>query len=221
MKYCRRRKATTLFPEGLTIPKGARKQEKHILQPNDLVKLFASEETVYRGAAVPDPLIHAYRFQVLTGLRSGELLGLEWRDISDGKVFIKRSINRDNEVTKGKNENAARCFVISESAKRELEAQREINMFGRVFGLLTQDTYRCRWKAYCKHQGITPTTPYELRHTFVSIAKTPPEGSVKALVGHSRNMDTFSTYGHMVTGEMEQTTYKIEGIFEDILQSVL
>lgn len=43
----------------------------------------------------------------------------------------------------------------------------------------------------CEYNGITVVTPYELRHTFVSIAKKLPEGFVKTVIGHSKSMDTF------------------------------
>ena len=37
IKYCRKAKYTSLFPEDLHIPKGARSVEKHILQPEDII----------------------------------------------------------------------------------------------------------------------------------------------------------------------------------------
>ncbi len=44
----------------------------------------------------------------------------------------------------------------------------------------------------CEYNGITVVTPYELRHTFVSIAKSLPAGMVKSIVGHSESMDTLT-----------------------------
>ena len=78
LKYCRRKKATTLFPEGLTIPKNAYSKERNILQPDSLKTLFSSDLTMFQGKVQHDRMIHAYRFQVLTGIRPGELLGLHW-----------------------------------------------------------------------------------------------------------------------------------------------
>ena len=62
-------------------------------------------------------------------------------------------------------------------------------------------------------------TPYGLRHTFVSIAKTLPEGVVKSVVGHSANMDTFGVYGHSITGDGETTANALSGVFSSILDS--
>lgn len=219
MKYCRRRKLTVLCPEGLTIPRGAKKSEKVILQPNDIIKLFSSDEGTFNRHPVTEPLIHAFRFQVLTGLRPGELLGLEWSDIRGRDVSLKRSYNRYGETTTGKNDNAIRTFTMTESAYKELQAQRQINPFGRVFGDITQCAYKCAWNRYSAHNGLTKTTPYELRHTFVSIAKALPEGEIKSLVGHSRSMDTFGVYSHELAGERAQTAAALQAVFNDILLS--
>ena len=121
LKYCRKRKATTLLPENITIPKGARSAQKVILQPDHLAVLFSIDTTMKRGKRLPDPLIYAYRFQVLTGLRPGELLALRWQDIRGGEVFVCRSLNAYHEITTGKNENAVRHFFLSPTASHILD----------------------------------------------------------------------------------------------------
>lgn len=219
LKYCRLRRATKLFPESLSVPRGAKSVPKQILQPENLVKLFASDFTTWRGKQVKDPLIYAYRFQVVTGLRPGELLGLEWADIKGNEIFISRSINVYKETTTGKNENAIRHFYISETAADILRKQRQISDTNRVFGDVNPQTYRKSFQRYCRANGIPKITPYEMRHTFVSIAKNLPEGKVKSLVGHSKNMDTFGVYGHEVNGELAETAQQIDQIFSEILQA--
>lgn len=44
-----------------------------------------------------------------------------------------------------------------------------------------------------------------------------PEGELKALVGHSKNMDTWGVYGHEIDGEQRKTAIKVEAIFNDLL----
>ena len=78
-KYCRKSKLSTFLPEDVQIPAGARLKGKKVLQPDDLLKLFSIDTTLYRSKRVHDDYIHAYRFEVLTGLRPGELLGLRWK----------------------------------------------------------------------------------------------------------------------------------------------
>ena len=111
-KYCRKSKLSTYLPEDVQIPASARLKGKKVLQPDDLIKLFSIDTTLYRGKRVHDDYINAYRFAVLTGLRPGELLGLRWADIKGSTVNISRAINVKGVETRGKNENACRSFVL-------------------------------------------------------------------------------------------------------------
>ena len=118
VKYCRRKKATTLFPENLFVPNGAAVKSKNILQPEHLITLFSSDKTIKKNKVIIDPYINAYRFQVVTGLRPGELAGLRDSDIKNSMVYIDGAINKFGERTKGKNENAIRHFALTDLAKK-------------------------------------------------------------------------------------------------------
>ena len=222
LKWARRNKKTAYFLDDVHIPASARLKGKTVLQPKDLQTLFAVDTTIYKGKRVKEEYIHAYRFQVPTGLRPGELRGLRKEDVEGDRVFVRRSVNVFGEETRGKNENAVRSFVLSELALQELEAQaREYpSRTGLVFDLPSPTAYRERWQKYCDANAITKTTPYELRHTFVSVAKTLPAGEVKGLVGHSQSMDTFGIYGHALQGEDAVTAGKINALFETLAASV-
>lgn len=226
-KYCRRVKVSTLNPEFLEIPRGAYSKKKGILQPEHLSVLFSVSTTLEHNKKVEDKLIHAYRFQVLTGLRPGELMGLKWGDVWDNVVHIQRSINYLGEETTGKNKNAIRNFALTPSAKAELEQQQKLTKSkeGFVFPVGTyksaqHEYYRC-WLRYCKANDLPNITPYEIRHTFVSLAKNLPEGRIKPLVGHSKNMDTLGTYAHEMKDDMERTAASLEQVFLDIFKSGL
>lgn len=216
-RFCRQTGYTTFVPDGLKVPAGAPKGEKTILQPVDLVKLLNFSETTFRGKPVQDELIHVYRLAVLTGLRPGELLGLRWKDVQGDTVMVQGAINIYGERTRGKNDNAVRCFELSTLARQEMDAQRSLT--GRLDYVVPQirEAYLLRrWRRYCAHNGITPVTLYEMRHTFVSIAQQLPEGQLKALVGHSRNMDTYGVYGHHVDGQDADTAARLDEVFSNI-----
>ncbi|MEQ2385663.1 tyrosine-type recombinase/integrase [Faecalibacterium intestinale] len=217
-KYCRKSKISAYEPEELTIPAGARYKGKNVLQPDELAVLFNSDTTTFNRQRVPDPYINAYRFQVLTGLRPGELLGLRWEDVHGGVVYICRSINQLGEETQGKNQNAVRSFALSARAWAVLEDQHKITgNTGSVFRINNQHHYHTRWWAYCRTNGIVTISTYELRHTFVSVAKTLPAGEVKGLVGHSQDMDTFGVYGHALTGDAENIAQAVNAAFDKLL----
>ena len=220
VKYCRKCKYTTLFPENITIPKDAEFKEKHILLPDDLRNLFTCHNTLVRGKEVFEELIYAFRFHVLTGLRPGELLGLEWQDIDwdTNTVHIQRSINKFQETTKGKNKTANRYFALSDIAAEVLREQQKINAFGRVFGNITPIYYSKRWHKFCEYNGISRVTPYELRHTFVSVSAEMPEGMLQKLVGHTKSMDSFGTYGHTYSEMRQKTAEKSDEIWSKVLK---
>lgn len=214
-KWCRKNKYTEYRPDDVEIAASARNKGKRVLQPEELTVLFSSDETTFNGKPLSDPYIYSYRFAILTGLRPGELRGLKWEDITGNVVHVRRSINIHGEETRGKNENAIRSFVLSEQAAEALRCQKEQGNRGTyVFPLPPHAIYYNGWKTYCKHNGITPVSLYELRHTFVSIAKTLSEGEVKPLVGHSKSMDTFGVYGHELNGEDAATARKVTALFE-------
>lgn len=228
LKWCRQHGKTKLHPESLTIPAGARKPEKRVLEPGSLSALFASDKTTWRGKPVIDWYIHAYRFAVLTGLRPGELCGLENKaDVQGDKVIIRRAINIHGEITQGKNNNARRTFHLTAQAKAEVEAQRtQLCQAGVISPYLfpQQDGDRIvehslyhAWERYCKANGIPRISLYELRHTYISVNKEMPEGLKKMVVGHSKDMDTEGVYGHQMAGDLERAAKYSEAAFEAII----
>lgn len=219
-KWLRLSKRSTLYPEALHVPKGARASEKAILQPDALKVLFSVDTTLYRGQRVWDPYINAHRFSVVTGLRPGELIGLRWEHIQDGRVQIHEAINIYGETTRGKNDNAPRGFALTSTAAAILADQKRVSPGkGPVFPIRSEKYYRRYWLRYCQLNGVEYVPPYNLRHTFVSMAKTLPEGAVKSLVGHSRQMDTYGVYAHLVQGEEVQTAASLDGVLQKILNS--
>ena len=222
-KFCRRLRVSTLNPEFLTIPNGAPSKEKTILQKNDLKVLFTSDKTIYHGKEIVDPLVNAYRFQVLTGLRPGELLGLKWEDIWEDTVHIRRAINFYGEETKGKNENAIRSFILIAPAKKILQDQwiKTGSEGDMIFPRTREQQYRKRLLTYCQHNGLPEISPYMLRHTFVSAVKQIPEGMIKSLVGHSEDMDTLGIYSHELSDDALKVANEVEKVFNQILESGL
>ena len=221
LKYCRKQNITTLSGELLEIPKAARYQTRQILQPDALKILFNVDTTLYRNKRIKDPNINAYRFAVLTGVRPGKLKGLEWTEIFDNSIHLTKSINSWGEITSGKNENAIRSITLSPLAQQVLKAQFDDyydNESNYVFPVGSTQYFLRRWKQYCISNDIPTTTLYELRHTFVSIAKSLPEGTVKSIVGHSKQMDTFGVYSHALTNDAEEVSTALQVQFEKLLK---
>ena len=82
-------------------------------------------------------------------------------------------------------------------------------------------TYHKRLKIYCQYNNLPEVSPYELRHTFVSVVKQLPEGMIKPLVGHSEDMDILGLYAHEMEEDFSIAAEEVERLFEDVLQSGL
>lgn len=216
-KYCRKNKISAFVPEDVVIPRGATTKEKHIIQPQDLKTFFTVDTTLYKGNRSFEPYIYAFRFQVVTGLRPGELIGLNRSDVMNNTISIKRAINIYGEKTAGKNANAHRSFVLFPLAKSIIEQQLKCSNTESLFAITSQQNYRRHLKRYCESNNIPYVTPYELRHTFVSIAKNLPEGSLKQIIGHSVSMDTYGIYSHQMDGEEQKTSQDLESTFSALL----
>ena len=206
------------LPRGdLYIPQGHSRQEKQILQPSDIRRLFEPSEKWYH------PL---FCFLAITGMRPGEALGLQVDDLTNSCVRIKRAVNARGIVTEGKNENARRIIPIGAIASellRKTIARNEARKLHTQWifcdihgGPGNQSTMRNQWNEL-KAERDLPGTVYSLRHTFISLTKsTLPEQTIKDIVGHSVSMDTFGTYGHIVDGESRRAAEIIDLTFGDI-----
>ena len=204
----------------LRIQDDAPTKEKNILQPDDLEVLFNNDTITVRGKEEKCFFIHAFRFFVLTGLRRGELCALPKSNIENDIVYIRQSINKHNIITKGKNKNANRWFILPYLAQVELEKQQELLKQHGIISpyvfpdkdgnmLLPQHLYK-QWNKYRNEHDISCTL-HELRHTMISLNKnTVPPELLKQVVGHSAAMDTFGIYGHEVDGEKVQAVNLID-----------
>lgn len=226
LKDCRKKHLTTLSTADIDIPKNAAAPNHTILQPTDLKTLFSESSIIKYNKEIQDPYIFAYRWAVVTGMRPGEICGLRWSDISDNFVEIKRSINVYGETTSGKNSNALRKFAVTPIAAHILESQKEYQrekkistdyVFSNDAEPLPERRYYKSWLRYKEQHEIADASPYELRHTFVSAIKGLPEGLLKQLVGHSKDMDTYGVYSHEIDGDKELAAALVNDVFSKLL----
>ena len=197
-------------PFGLTIPTGATKGQRKILQPDDLKRLFAAE----------GHYIYIFKFIVLTGLRPGEVCGLKWSDLDGDILTIRRARNVRGELTSGKNENARRTLKLPAQALGNIRPNESEWMFTNTLEQpLDEQTLYKAWLRTQKRLGIPKVSLYELRHTMISVCKTQvPLALLKQTVGHSESMDTFGTYGHELDGDMQLTADLIQTAFDSLMR---
>lgn len=211
----------------ITIPKSAPVGKRKILQPADLKVLFTESTITHYRKEKPCMLIHACRLIVLTGVRRGELCGLQKEDVDGNALFLQRSINKHCDETSGKTDAARRYAALSEYALGVLKEQKQmLKDMGIISPWLFPDERGERldpnhlykiWYTYRKQHGIQSSL-HELRHTFVSLVKVDmPEALLRSMVGHVESMDTLGIYAHRVDGDITRTAAIIDDVFGRLL----
>lgn len=228
LKYCRKNNLTTLKPEELKVPTGAKELKRFVLSDEEIRILFQPCDWWY---------INMYRFLLLSDLRPGELIGLQWADFADGCFTVNRAINTRQEVTSGKNFNAHRTLKLTPLAEEVIDAQRSmLKSAGLVSpwvfptsagNSLHQNKLREYWRDYCDKMQICKRvdvdgteryiTPYEFRHTCYSVNKDMPTTLKKMAFGHSRNFDGDRVYNHEMEGDREKIAEYSQAAFSKIL----
>ena len=226
IKWCRIHDYTSLVLEGLEVRSRAEKQEKEILQPEDLRTLFSVDTRLVRGQRVFDDQIYSYRFAVVTGLRPGELQGLHVGDVIDDKLRVRRAINRYDEQTRGKNANARREFGLNSFAQTIVQQQLELlrseglptDPDSPLFPCLNQQSRYHQWKSYARSNDLPDISCYEMRHTFISLAQNLPEGDLRRLCGQSQSMDTRGVYAHKLNNDDRRIASEVDEILSRYLK---
>lgn len=214
-KWARARKYTDLdITDALYVPIDAPVGHKDILQLDEIEKIF-SEPTGHHYE-------RAIMFEILTGVRPGELLGLKIEDYDPvtGIMHIRRSISYQNKITPGKNKNARRDIMLPDIVRQIVEEQIKVSRSlhsewifcqpSGQHGIQTALLAAC--EAVCEAHGIkTRITPYSLRHTFYTHTEAYiPDRMIKMVFGHSERTDGHHIYGeHSIDGELKEVSEKL------------
>jgi integrase len=155
-----------------------------------------------------------------TGLRQGELLGLRWADVDDGKVAVRRALKitaHGLNFGPPKNTASRRSVTLNRTAAGALRAHkarqtqeriaaREWHDMGLVFPNRVgkpsdpNNLYYREHKPLFKRAGLEGFTFHALRHTFATALFSRGEHPkrVQSLLGHSSITQTMDTYSHVI-----------------------
>jgi integrase len=141
-----------------------------------------------------------------TGLRLGELLALQWRDVdfAGESVRVRRSYNVHGGVGTPKSGKVRSVPMVPDVARtlaalanRDQFSHEEDLVFRGDFGTFQDaSTLRERYKAALKRAELRPLRFHDLRHTFGTLAVRRAEvPAVQAWMGHS-DIQTTMRYVH-------------------------
>ena len=206
-----------------TAPK-VEKKEKPILTETQLNALFGLVPIHYKAF---------FMTLAMTGIRTGEALGLKWADVdfAEREIHVRRAIYRGKETTP-KTVNSKRSRPMMEKLYRALLNHRTMSGYttqadyvfasstGRPFN---PDQLRQALRDALNKLGVQMDQKHAygmhlLRHTSGSVAYKHTGGDVKATqewLGHSSSRITLDTYTHLMKDAQRETARVLEkAVFE-------
>ena len=184
------------------------------LSTRDLGKLL--------DATADDDLGPLYAVAGTCGLRRGELLGLTWADVTDGRLSVRRAMGRVKGNGWGlgevKSARSRRTIPLPARARQALETQRTRQLFARKAagdawqdrdGLVFTDAVgrpllpeyvSHRFARDCARAGVPRVRLHDLRHTAATtlLAAGVPLAVISEWLGHSGIAITASAYAAVV-----------------------
>lgn len=153
-------------------------------------------------------------FALLSGLRRGELCGMQWQDISGNILQVSRTVNylpgRGLYIGAPKTPQSARALHLSDTACQLLQSARaEAAASGHLSpwcwimpsgGQLHPDTLGNWFRRWCDIHNLPQVHLHTLRHTHASLmlAAGAPLPAISARLGHSQISTTTDIYLHNV-----------------------
>jgi len=199
------------------LPSNAHRKAAYLDEPDArrLLELLRDEHIKWRTIMT---------FDLLSGLRRGELAGLRWQDVDSENQTItinqtsnylpKRGVYVDTPKTANSNRPlrlSRSAFLLLQEYKHWQDAQREKlgdaweDQDGRVFTTdsgapLFPDSISQWFTKFIKRSGLPKVTVHSLRHTYASlmIAEGTPLVAVSHQLGHVQASTTANIYAHVI-----------------------
>ena len=144
-----------------------------------------------------------FYFLMYTGLRLGEALALQWRDIdaAAGVIHVRRSLywagKNQGDFKEPKTEAGKRDVIYLDRLRAVMEPHRGAPDTFVLGGdkPMTKQAYYCLLKRFQKEAGTT-CTPHQLRHAFATLCFEAgiPEKTAQGLLGHAQLSTTADIY---------------------------
>jgi len=201
------------------------RKERKAVQPMtpEEVSLFLATCRIHQGKWFPFFLC-AFR----TGMRLGELLGLQWGDIDfNGRfIHVQRSF-RHGRITRTKNKKSRRVHMSNQlhaelkallTRRKKQALQSGEPMADVVFHTngepTSQNSIRNVWKRVLKKAELRAMRFHDIRHTFASLLLSKGESPVyvKEQLGHSSIQMTVDIYGHLIPSSNRDAVNSLDDV---------
>ena len=209
--------------DGVTIPKRDSKLKR---------VLTDREMDAFMAIIKADPVWHDFFYtELTTGLRRGELCGLQWRDFDAeaGTLQVSRTLHQDpgggfstGETKTGKGK---RKILLPDSTAALLRERQKTARSEWIFPSLLKpkqpvmptSAYH-RLKTLLEQAGLPNISFHALRHTFAThaLASGVDAKTLSGILGHTNASFTLNTYTHVTIDMQRQASIVVGNFMEDI-----
>lgn len=182
-----------------------------------------------------------WRMAILTGARSGELIGLQWQDVSlnSKTITIRRTMSRDREAQhkrifkEPKTKKARRTITLPDAAVEILQSQRVQQM---AAGLAATEYVFCQsdgtplrpctpgnsFRHFLKTAGLPKIRLHDLRHSHATLLLSLGEHPkvVQERLGHATIGVTMDVYSHVLPSMQASAAGKLNGLVSQPLAAL-
>ncbi len=201
--------------------------EKQDIQPlngDQVARLFK--------AAIGDRLEALYVVAIASGLRLGELFGLQWADIDldVGTVTVRRTLSEihgkltlaEPKTKKSRRRVELPAMAVDALCDHRKRMLAEGNLVGSVFcnragGFLRRSHFHAQqYKPLLKRAGLPAIRFHDLRHTAATLLleQGVHPKVVQERLGHSQISVTLDTYSHVLEGMQKEAASKLNTMFK-------
>jgi integrase len=192
-------------------PRRGAQREKHVWSDEEIDELIKASKELAREPKARYDYSALVRVALCTGVRQGELLGLQWHDVdfNEGVLYVRRQWTRSNEYGPTKTPAGVRRIPIPKELVQffvELKLRSEYSgdedpVFASKEGtpLGHRNVTRRGFEPAVLRAGIAGVSFHDMRHAFASrmIARGIEPVTLAKLMGHEDIRETLNTYSHL------------------------
>lgn len=191
----------------ISSPKGVKPVKRNALTESQIKKVEENIDCTFGMLAY---------FLLYTGLRKGEALALQWKDIDleNNIIHISKSVYYESNtpaLKDTKTEAGNRDVILLDCLKKKLKKGAPNDyVFNKDGRIIDKSYYTRQWEKYQKESGLD-ITAHQLRHTFVTILYEAgiDEKLSQTILGHSDITTTRNIYTHIRERKMESAATQL------------
>lgn len=171
---------------------------------------------------------------VMTGMRRGEILALQWGDIdwNSNQISVRRSLYRGEFMTP-KSRNSFRRIVMSPTLRQTLEQHRLFGkqserdlIFSNSKGMAIDpdNLVNREFNSALDRAGLRRIRFHDLRHTYASLLISQGENIkfIQSQLGHASAKTTLDRYGHLMPNLENNAARRLdETVFGNFVRKLL